>query len=159
MEREGVKIDLISAGPFKTEDSRFGPLSDEARAHKQTLVDGYYEMFVDDVAQGRGTTTSTVEAAYGGGRMLLAKGALEAGMIDRIETLDTSVGRLASRGASPVAAAAPDTLVDGWTDPPPEWAGSASDWAKEPEASVRDGARERLEAELEFRQRRAAKGR
>ena len=171
LEQEGVKVELISAGAYKTEDSQLGPLSDEARAHKQSLVDGYYDMFVNDVAAGRGVSPEAVESGYGQGRMLLAQRAREAGMIDGIETLDATVGRLAGaiRGGARVTASIGDgqhTIVDGWTDPAPEWAASTANWTAPsppaedvPEAPPADDRRAQIEEELEFRQRRAAKGR
>lgn len=175
LEQEGIKVELISAGRYKTEASGLGPLTDEARAYRQSVVDGHYAMFVEDVAAGRGTTVEVVESEYGEGRMLLAERAKAAGMVDRVETLDVTVGRIvgALQDRSRVTAAMPDTLVDGWTSPPPEWAASTSNWMTttttgaapapapepdpEPVVEPVDPEAERLAAELEFRRRRAAR--
>lgn len=100
LEQEGVKVTLISAGKYKTEGNSFEPLSDEARAAKQKLVDSYYQLFVADVAKGRGVDTSTVEASYGQGRVLTARAAVQAGMVDGVQSLDQTLAKLAGSSSS-----------------------------------------------------------
>lgn len=97
-EKLGVKTTLISAGKFKTEGNPYEPLSDEARASIQATVDEYYDAFVGDVAKGRRVSVQTVREQYGQGRMLTAEKALTAGMVDRVETLEAAVQRLARGG-------------------------------------------------------------
>lgn len=94
LEAEGIKTTLVSAGPHKTEGNEWEPLTDEARAHMQERVDAFYAQFLGDVAKGRRTTVERVAATYGGGRVLLAKPALAAGMVDSINTLDETRRRL-----------------------------------------------------------------
>jgi signal peptide peptidase SppA len=99
-QQAGVKNTLISAGPHKTEGNEFEPLTDEARAAMQERADAFYAQFVDDVARGRGVTSAQVKADFGGGRVLLAKPALAAGMIDYVGTFEDAARktiRLASK--------------------------------------------------------------
>jgi signal peptide peptidase SppA len=109
-ERLGIRTTVISAGRYKTEANGYEPLSDEARAALQTTVDDAYALFVDDVAAGRGTTAAAVRSGYGEGRVLSAERAVDAGLVDRIETLGDAIGRVA-RGdvtsSSSAKAAAP----------------------------------------------------
>lgn len=110
MEAAGVRTTLVSAGRYKVEGNPYEPLGDEARAAIQDQVDAYYAMFLSDVARGRATTTDAVAAGYGEGRTLLAKPALAAGMVDRIDTLDATIRRLQPRqktGARPAAEVIP----------------------------------------------------
>jgi len=90
----GVQPTLITAGKYKGEGSPDFPLGDEAREYVQGQVDEYYAAFVDAVAVGRGVSPARVRDGFGQGRVLLAKPALAAGMIDRIETLDQTIARL-----------------------------------------------------------------
>jgi capsid assembly protease len=99
-EMDGVKTTLVTAGKFKGELSPFGPLSDEAKAEIQRTVDKYYGMFVQDVARGRGVTVDTVRNDYGQGRMLLARDALAAGMVDRVDTFDNVLANMERNGAA-----------------------------------------------------------
>lgn len=91
MEQRGIKITQISAGRYKTEGSPYAPLGDEAIAYNQGQVDAYYAMFLDDVARGRRVTVEKVTADFGQGRMLMARDALRAGMVDRVAPIDEVV--------------------------------------------------------------------
>jgi signal peptide peptidase SppA len=99
LEDEGVKINLIYAGKYKTEGNPFEPLTDEARAAMQAVADEFTSMFVADVAAGRKVTAKAVADGYGEGRTLLAKQALEAGMADRVATLEDTIKRLGGSDA------------------------------------------------------------
>lgn len=87
-EQDGVKTTIIHAGKFKAEGSPFEPLSEDAQAHLQSLVDSMYGMFLKDVALGRDIKASDVEANFGQGRFFDAEGAYARGMIDGIATID-----------------------------------------------------------------------
>lgn len=93
-EAMGVKTTLIAAGKYKTEGNEYEPLADEARGHIQSIVDDAYGLFVDAVARGRGVAASAVRAGYGEGRVLPAKRARTAGLVDRVDTLDGTIRRL-----------------------------------------------------------------
>ena len=86
LEAEGVNVTMVSAGKYKTEGA-IGPLTEEARAYLQSEVDRYYEMFVEALASGRQTTAHKVKKNFGEGRVVGAQQAKEAGMIDKIGTM------------------------------------------------------------------------
>lgn len=90
----GVDPTYIKAGKFKTEGNPDESLSREALTHFQQNVDDLYGMFVEGVAQGRGTTAQSVVNGYGEGRCLLADRALAANLIDGVGTLADVVGAL-----------------------------------------------------------------
>lgn len=96
---DGVNVSLIHAGAHKVEGNPFEPLSSEARAAIQGDVDEVYDMFVADVAAGRGVTLDTVLGTYGQGRTLSAKRALAAGMVDVVEPFAETLARY--RGTAP----------------------------------------------------------
>lgn len=96
LEEQGVDTTFIFAGRFKVEGNEVDPLGDEARAYFQSQVDDYYGGFVRAVARGRGASPATVRADYGQGRMMLAAPAQEAGLVDRVATLDQTIARLRS---------------------------------------------------------------
>jgi signal peptide peptidase SppA len=90
-EKAGLNVTLTSAGRFKTEGNAYEPLSDEAAEARQRKVDLFYGKFVADVAAGRGVSTNDVVEGYGEGRTLLAEAAVEAGLADRVATLEETV--------------------------------------------------------------------
>jgi signal peptide peptidase SppA len=91
-EKVGYKSTLITAGKYKGEG--YGPLTDEAAQRLQADVDHYYDLFVSDVAKGRGVSESAVRNGYGEGRALVAAEAKAAGMIDGIASFETVLRRL-----------------------------------------------------------------
>lgn len=113
-EKAGIKTTLVTAGKFKGE-GQHGPLTDEALAYQQDIVDEYYGMFVNDVARGRGVKVGDVKAGYGQGRIVLAKAAKNEGMVDRIDTLDGTIGRYLGRGPSAEAASYVISSSGDWT--------------------------------------------
>lgn len=94
LEKEGVKISMISAGKYKTEGNSYEPLSEEARGAIQESVDDYYGAFVNAVARNRGVKRAAVRSGFGEGRMVSAKRAVEMGMADRVDTLNGTISRL-----------------------------------------------------------------
>jgi signal peptide peptidase SppA len=102
----GIKHTLVSAGKYKTEGNPFEPLSSAASGALQESVDDHYGLFVKDVAAGRQATVAEVKNGYGEGRTLTAKRAVEAGLADRVDTLDNVVAGLVRRtGQQEVTAA------------------------------------------------------
>lgn len=96
----GRSVTYIHSGQFKVEGNADEPLSDESLAYFQREVDAVAEQFVRDVARNRGVSPADVRRAYGEGRMLRARDAKAAGMVDRVETLDEAITRLATGGKS-----------------------------------------------------------
>jgi signal peptide peptidase SppA len=99
----GVNVTMISAGKYKTEANEHEPLGDTARAALQGRVFQYHRMFVRAVARNRGVSFADVHDGFGEGRVVGAEDALKLGMVDRIETMDDLLTRLASTPASPRA--------------------------------------------------------
>jgi len=94
LQKAGVKVTLVSSSRYKTEGNPFGPLTEEAHAAMKARVDAADDRFVSAVALGRGVSETTVRTRYGEGRVLHAKDALAAGMVDGIATLDAHLERL-----------------------------------------------------------------
>jgi capsid assembly protease len=94
LEQDGVKVTLVSAGDNKTNGNPYEPLSDTARAEIQDSVDGFYEDFVNAVAQGRGMSPQDVLDHFGQGRTFSAAAAFTVGMVDRVATFDDVVAGL-----------------------------------------------------------------
>jgi len=111
----GVKREVFSAGKYKAEGADGGPLSADAKAHAQGLVDGAYGRFIGDVAKGRGVKPADVRNGYGEGRVLDADQALAVGLIDRIATLQDTLARItqpAPRATARAEVDAPPVVTD-----------------------------------------------
>ncbi|AWN36528.1 S49 family peptidase [Methylobacterium radiodurans] len=96
MEKAGRKVTLIHAGANKVDGNPFGPLSDQVRADLQAEVLTFWGQFLATVAAGR--PKLTVEKAQATeARTFIGQGAIDAGLADRIGTLDSVVSDLAAR--------------------------------------------------------------
>ena len=108
---EGIAVTFIFEGARKVEANPFEPLSAEASAALQQNVRHYYDMFTKDVARARGVEIAVVrgdpekdEKHFGGGRCYPANIAVDLGMADSVDTLETTIARLADQAntAGPV---------------------------------------------------------
>src|SRR5690606_2275469 len=103
-EKAGVRRSVIRSGKYKAEGNPYEPLGDEARAALQADCDEYYQMFLSAVGRHRGIPAATVEQKFGSGRTMSAKRAKNAGMVDRVasleEVLDQLTGRRAGSGGN-----------------------------------------------------------
>jgi capsid assembly protease len=106
LDMEGIKVSLVSAGKYKTEGTPFQPLSAEARANMQQMVNSFGDMFTNGVARNRGVGSYAVKNGFGEGRMVLARDAVKAGMADSVATLDQTLARLLGRTGKGLSAAA-----------------------------------------------------
>jgi signal peptide peptidase SppA len=94
LDQEGVTVTFISAGKFKTEGNPYEPLSEEGRSFMQERVDEAYAMFTRDLARFRDVPVAKVKSDFGEGRVVGAKAAKAAGMVDRIASLEDTLARL-----------------------------------------------------------------
>lgn len=95
-EKAGIKHTIISAGRYKAEGSELAPMSDEARAAAQKMIDNYYDLFVNAVARNRRTTPAAVRGGFGQGRVLVDRESVKAGLADRVGTLGEAISRIAA---------------------------------------------------------------
>lgn len=99
LEKEGIKVRVFRSTKHKWAGNPFEPLTDEQAAEIQERVDAAGLQFDKDVAAGRGVSVADVRNGFGEGRMLTAKDAKAAGLIDRIATMDETIARLMGRRA------------------------------------------------------------
>lgn len=98
----GYDYTVIRAGRYKAEGMATEPLTAEAKSYAQQIVDDCHETFIQAVARGRNVSADRVRAGYGEGRVMLARRALSAGLVDRVATLDEVLTDLAA-SAKPAA--------------------------------------------------------
>lgn len=84
-EKLGIKEVNIVSAKNKDMGSSGKPLTDEQKAIYQSIVDEYYEQFVEIVAEGRDMPVADVKK-LADGRVYTAKQAVENGLIDGIKT-------------------------------------------------------------------------
>ena len=83
----GIKSTFFRSGPKKQLGNPSEALSEEAAAELQREIDELYDVFLNDVAAGRGRTKKQVKDEWGDGAVYATARALELGLIDEQGTL------------------------------------------------------------------------
>lgn len=97
IEGMGVKLDVMRIPAKKARYSGVEPMTEEMRQHVTERIAESYERFKKAMASNRGIRVDQVESKFGGGEMLTAEQAVEAGLADRIATLDQTIARFAKQ--------------------------------------------------------------
>jgi protease-4 len=97
MRKLGIGADAITSGPYKDAGSPLRQMRPEERELFQKVVDGLYQRFVDVVAAGRPKLTREQILALADGRVYTAEQAVQAGLIDRIATLQEAIALAKAR--------------------------------------------------------------
>jgi signal peptide peptidase SppA len=96
-DRAGVKTTHIYAGKFKVAGNADEPLSKEGAAYLQDQVDYLYSLFVQDVAKYRGAPVNKVLSDMAEGQIFIGQRAVDAGLVDGIESYDSVINRLSAK--------------------------------------------------------------
>lgn len=98
-ESAGIKVDVMRVPAGKARFSGIEPLTDEMRQVMQGKLQLSYEQFKRAVADNRNIRIDQVEKKFGGGEMMDAQAAVDAGLVDRIGTLDDTLAKMMTRRA------------------------------------------------------------
>jgi len=99
LEKAGIKVTLIAHGDHKVDGNPYEPLSDQAHADLQEMVDEVGLEFEGAVARGRAVTKKVVLDTFGQGRVFRGKEAISLGLADKQGTFGQVLARL-SKGRS-----------------------------------------------------------
>lgn len=87
-----MTIEVVSSN---APNKRVDPSTDDGQAKVRETLDSIEAEFIADVARGRGVKADVVTEKFGQGGVLVGAAALAAGMIDKIQSYETSVASLA----------------------------------------------------------------
>lgn len=91
LEKVGIKVDVLRTPDKKARFTGVEPLTDAMRETMQSRIEEAYQAFVGAMAKNRRTSAEHVVAKFGGGEVMGAAAAVEAGLIDGIASLDEIV--------------------------------------------------------------------
>lgn len=94
MDKIGIKDTTITSGKNKTIMSSTHEMTDEQKRILQSMVDEYYDQFLDVVSQGRNIDKNELKP-IADGRIYTARQAKEVGLIDEIGELDDAINEVA----------------------------------------------------------------
>jgi signal peptide peptidase SppA len=93
---EDVEI-VSSQSPHK----RLDPSSDEGRTRLQMRIDSMADVFIETIARNRKVSADIVQTHYGGGDVLIGAKAVQAGLADRVGSLEQLIQELSTSPQSP----------------------------------------------------------
>jgi len=89
LEKLGIQIETFKGGKYKDMYSGFREMTPEEEEIMQGMIDEYYELFVDVVAEGRGLSKDEVRN-LATGQIYTGTEAKELGLVDALGGLDTA---------------------------------------------------------------------
>lgn len=102
--KDPSRVEIVSS---QSPNKRPDVTTDAGRAQMQAMVDTLAQVFIDDVAAHRGLTSEAVITDFGGGAVLVGADAVQAGMADRLGTLEDVIAGLAGQRVSSAFSPAP----------------------------------------------------
>lgn len=89
----GVKVHVVSTGPFKGAGADGAPLTPEQLDYFQGIVDAFGKQFMEAVSKGRGISMSRTKEMFSG-KVFPADDAKSLGLVDAVESYDAAYARL-----------------------------------------------------------------
>lgn len=99
LEQMGVTFNIARTPDKKARFSGVEPMTDEMRGDMEARNAEAYDDFLAAMAKNRGVSKSQAASKFGGGELLNANEAREAGLVDRIATMDEVLAGLSKPGA------------------------------------------------------------
>lgn len=91
-------VEIVSSqSPHK----RLDPQTDEGRARLQLRIDSMADVFISTIARNRDVAPEIVQTHYGGGDVMIGARAVEAGLADRVGSLEQLIQELSTSPQSP----------------------------------------------------------
>ncbi len=90
LDKLGIQIEIFKGGKYKDMYWGLRELTPEEEAIMQQMVDGYYQGFIDVVAEGRGLSREGVQN-LATGQLYSGTKAKELGLVDELGDLDTAI--------------------------------------------------------------------
>lgn len=82
----GIEYERLVAGRYKDAGNPLKETDDEEREYLQSIIDGYYDAFVERVAEGRGMDEDEIRGTEA--RVYLGDEAVDEGLVDEVGTYD-----------------------------------------------------------------------
>lgn len=110
-EELGYKFTVITHGDKKGHGNQVSPLTPEAKATLQMMVDAYGDQFDAACARHRGVNVAAVRTKFGGGQVFIAGEAQKRGLIDQVGAIDGLLKSDAATELPPVERQAADHVL------------------------------------------------
>lgn len=97
MRQEGIEVTVLRVGEFKALGSPYEKLDEKARSQIEGQMNSIYEVFLDTVAENRGTSAQALKKTAAEGRVFIGADSVTVGLVDRIASFDTAIGTISEK--------------------------------------------------------------
>ncbi|WP_338103161.1 signal peptide peptidase SppA [Methanolapillus millepedarum] len=91
-EKEGINVEVIKSGEMKDIGASWRPYTSQEKVYMQGIIDEQYEVFVNDIADGRNMSVSDVKN-LSDGRPYTGQTAMELGLVDDLGNFYNAVDK------------------------------------------------------------------
>jgi signal peptide peptidase SppA len=93
----GMEITVLRAGEFKALGSPYEKLDDKARAQLEAQMNSIYDVFLETVADNRGTSVIALKETAAEGRIFIGAEAVTVGLVDNITSYDAAIADISQK--------------------------------------------------------------
>jgi len=95
--KAGIDITVLRAGEFKALGSPYEKLDDKARAQIESQMNAIYDVFLETVAENRGTSVELLKETAAEGRVFVGADSVTVGLADKISSFDSAIAEISRR--------------------------------------------------------------
>ena len=96
-DRDGIEVTVLRAGEFKALGSPYEKLDEKARAQIESQMNAIYDVFLETVAENRGTSVSALKATAAEGRVFVGADAVTVGLVDSVASFDAAMSAISKK--------------------------------------------------------------
>lgn len=97
LKEDGIDVTVLRAGEFKALGSPYEKLDDKARAQIESQMNTIYDMFLETVAEHRGTSVGALKETAAEGRVFIGADAVPVGLVDHITSYDAAIASISRK--------------------------------------------------------------
>lgn len=97
LKQDGIEVTVLRAGEFKALGSPYEKLDEKARAQIESQMNAIYDVFLETVAENRGTSVSALKATAAEGRVFVGADAVTVGLVDSVASFDAAMSAISKK--------------------------------------------------------------
>lgn len=94
---EGIEVTVLRAGEFKALGSPYEKLDDKARSQIESQMNTIYDVFLQTVAENRGTSVKALKETAAEGRVFVGNESVTVGLVDHITSFDAAIASISKK--------------------------------------------------------------
>lgn len=97
LKEDGIEVTVLRAGEFKALGSPYEKLDDKARTQIESQMNTIYDVFLETVAENRGTSVNALKETAAEGRVFIGADSVTVGLVDHITSFDAAINDISKK--------------------------------------------------------------